>query len=84
MEMKIFKWCIKNDIRVYPQPTRTGKKPPVKIVLDYKGQIKVGDIEYVQSSKEYHDKVKEVYEWAYNNAKDNLDRRQRIKVDNSP
>lgn len=84
MEMKIFKWCINNDIRVYPKPVASGKKPKVYIVLEYKGQIKQGEKLYEQSSKEYHDKVQEIYEWAYNHAQDNLKRQQRIKVDNSP
>ena len=50
--MKIFKWCIKNDIRVYKEPTRLGKKPPVILVLDYKGQIKKGSEVFAQGSKE--------------------------------
>lgn len=82
-EMKIFKWCIENDIRVYPEPTRTGKKPPVKLVLDYKGQIKKGKEIFSQGSEELQNKTAEVYEWAYNLAHEAIQRELQIKRDNS-
>lgn len=80
--MKILKWCINNDIRVYPKPVRHGRHAKVLIVLEYKGQIKIGKKEYTQSSEEYHNKVKEVYEWAYNTAKENIKRQDKVKRDN--
>ena len=82
-EMKIFKWCIKNDIRVYREPTRVGKKPPVILVLDYKGQIKKGSEVFSQGTKELENKIAEVYEWAYDRANDAIQRELRIKRDNS-
>lgn len=81
--MKIFKWCIDNDIRVYREPTRLGKKPPVIIVLDYKGQIKKGSEVFAQGSKELENKIAEVYEWAYDRALNAIQREMRIKRDNS-
>lgn len=82
-EMKIFKWCIDNDIRVYREPTRLGKKPPVIIVLDYKGQIKKGTKVFSQGTQELEHKIAEVYEWAYDRAHDAIQREMRIKRDNS-
>jgi len=82
-EMKIFKWCIDNDIRVYREPTRLGKKPTVILVLDYKGQIKKGSEVFTQGSKELENKIAEVYEWAYDRALDAIQREMRIKRDNS-
>ena len=82
-EMKIFKWCVDNDIRVYREPTRLGKKPPVILVLDYKGQIKKGSEVFTQGSKELENKIAEVYEWAYDRALDAIQREMRIKRDNS-
>ena len=81
--MKIFKWCIKNDIRVYREPTRLGKKPPVILVLDYKGQIKKGKDIFMQGTQELEHKIAEVYEWAYDRALNALHREQQIKRDNS-
>jgi len=81
--MKIFKWCIDNDIRVYREPTRLGKKPPVIIVLDYKGQIKKGSQVFSQGTQELEHKIAEVYEWAYDRAHDAIQREMRIKRDNS-
>mgnify|MGYP003969293159 CR=1 FL=1 len=82
--MMIFKWCIKNDIRVYPKPNRPGRFPKVLIVLEYKGQIKVGVKEYFQNSTEYHQKVLEIYEWAYDNANEAIKRQLKVKRDNNP
>jgi len=82
-EMKIFKWCVDNDIRVYREPTRLGKKPTVILVLDYKGQIKKGSEVFTQGSKELENKIAEVYEWAYDRALDAIQREMRIKRDNS-
>lgn len=81
--MKIFKWCIKNDIRVYREPTRLGKKPTVIIVLDYKGQIKKGSQVFTQGTQELEHKIAEVYEWAYDRALDALQREQQIKRNNN-
>jgi len=81
--MKIFKWCIKNDIRVYREPTRPGKKPPVILVLDYKGQIKKGSEVFSQGTQQLEQKIAEVYEWAYDRALNALQRQQQIKRDNS-
>jgi hypothetical protein len=81
--MKIFKWCIKNDIRVYREPTRLGKKPPVILVLDYKGQIKKGSEVFSQGTQQLEQKIAEVYEWAYDRALNALQRQQQIKRDNS-
>ena len=82
-EMKIFKWCIDNDIRVYREPTRLGKKPPVILVLDYKGQIKKGTEVFSQGTQELEHKIAEVYEWAYDRALNAIQREMRIKRDNS-
>ena len=82
-EIKIFKWCVDNDIRVYREPTRLGKKPPVILVLDYKGQTKKGSEVFTQGSKELEHKIAEVYEWAYDRAHDAIQREMRIKRDNS-
>jgi hypothetical protein len=68
--MKIFKWCLQNNIRVYPRALYRGRFPKVKIVLEYKKQIRVGKKEYNQRSLEYRNKLAEVLEWAYNNAKE--------------
>lgn len=81
--MKIFKWCIENDIRVYREPTRLGKKPTVIIVLDYKGQIKKGSQVFTQGTQELENKIAEVYEWAYDRALNAIQRQQQIKRDNS-
>lgn len=81
--MKIFKWCIKNDIRVYREPTRLGKKPTVIIVLDYKGQIKKGSQVFTQGTQELEHKIAEVYEWAYDRALNALQREQQIKRNNN-
>jgi len=81
--MKIFKWCIKNDIRVYREPTRLGKKPTVIIVLDYKGQIKKGSVIFTQGTQELEHKIAEVYEWAYDRALNAIQREQQIKRDNN-
>lgn len=81
--MKIFKWCIENDIRVYREPTRLGKKPPVILVLDYKGQIKKGSEVFSQGTQQLEQKIAEVYEWAYDRALNALKRQQQIKRDNS-
>ena len=81
--MKIFKWCIDNDIRVYREPTRLGKKPPVIIVLDYKGQIKKGSQVFTQGTQELEHKIAEVYEWAYDRALNALQREQQIKRNNN-
>ena len=82
-EMKIFKWCVDNDIRVYREPTRLGKKPTVIIVLDYKGQIKKGSQIFIQGTQELENKIAEVYEWAYDRALNAIQRQQQIKRDNS-
>ena len=82
-EMEIFKWCIKNYIRAYPEPIGPGRKQKVYIILDYKGQIKRGKKLYIQNSDEYKENLRNVYEWAYNNAHDQIKRQQKIKVDNS-
>ena len=68
-EIQIQKWCWKNNIRVYVEPTRVGRKPPVKIVLEYKGQITKGKKTFKQNTKELNDMLSEVYLWAYNRAK---------------
>ena len=81
--MKIFKWCINNDIRVYREPTRLGKKPTVIIVLDYKGQIKKGSVIFTQGTQELEHKIAEVYEWAYDRALNAIQREQQIKRDNN-
>ena len=81
--MKIFKWCINNDIRVYREPTKLGKKPTVIIVLDYKGQIKKGSQIFIQGTQELENKIAEVYEWAYDRAHNAIQRQQQIKRDNS-
>jgi len=81
--MKIFKWCINNDIRVYREPTKLGKKPTVIIVLDYKGQIKKGSQIFIQGTQELENKIAEVYEWAYDRALNAIQRQQQIKRDNS-
>jgi len=80
--MKIFKWCTKNDIRVYREPIRSGKKPDVIIVLDYKGQIKKGTQVFSQHTTELTNKIAEVYEWAYNNAQEAIQRQLNTKRDN--
>ena len=81
--MKIFKWCINNDIRVYREPTRLGKKPTVIIVLDYKGQIKKGSQIFIQGTQELENKIAEVYEWAYDRALNAIQREQQIKRNNN-
>ena len=81
--MKIFKWCINNDIRVYREPTKLGKKPTVIIVLDYKGQIKKGSQIFIQGTQELENKIAEVYEWAYDRALNAIQREQQIKRNNN-
>ena len=81
--MKIFKWCINNDIRVYREPTKLGKKPTVIIVLDYKGQIKKGSQVFIQGTQELENKIAEVYEWAYDRALNAIQREQQIKRNNN-
>ena len=81
--MKIFKWCINNDIRVYREPTRLGKKPTVIILLDYNGQIKKGSQIFIQGTQELENKIAEVYEWAYDRALNAIQREQQIKRNNN-
>ena len=62
------KWCWEHKIRAYVQPTRYGRKPPVKIVLEYKGQIMKGKKTFKQSTNELNEMLDKVYLWAYNRA----------------
>lgn len=80
--MKIFKWCTENDIRVYREPVKAGKNPEVILVLNYKGQIKKGRQVFKQHTQELLDKTAEVYEWAYNNAQEAIQRQLKTKRDN--
>ena len=68
-EIQIQKWCWANNIRVYVEPSRVGRKPPVRIVLEYKGQITKGKKTFKQNTNELNEKLCEVYLWAYNRAK---------------
>ena len=66
--IQVKKWCWKNNIRVYVQPTRQGRKPPVKIVLEYKGHIQVGKKTFKQGTDKLNETLDKVYLWAYNRA----------------
>lgn len=58
---KEMSWCLENDIKVYLQPIRQGKNPPVIIVINFKGKIKEGKIEYNQKDIKLWEKIKEIY-----------------------
>ncbi len=80
--MEIFKWCIKNDIRVYRQPLTSGKNPNVILVMNYKGQIKKGTQVFQQHTQELLDKTAEAYKWAYDRANESIARQGKVKRDN--
>jgi len=80
--MEIFKWCIKNDIRVYRQPLTSGKNPNVILVMNYKGQIKKGTQVFKQHTQELLDKIAEAYKWAYDRANESIARQSKVKRDN--
>lgn len=66
---KEISWCLENHIKVYVEPIRQGKRPPVVIVIDFKGQIRKGKIEYAQQTNLVWDKINEIYKqyyWHYN------------------
>lgn len=63
---KEISWCLKNDIKIYVEPIRQGKRPPVIIVIDYKGQIKKGKIEYAQQNNLVWEKINEIYKTYFN------------------
>jgi hypothetical protein len=58
---KEMSWCLENDIKVYIQPIRQGKNPPVIIVINFKGKIKKGKLEYNQKDIKLWEKIKEIY-----------------------
>ncbi|QDP50507.1 MAG: hypothetical protein Unbinned92contig1002_4 [Prokaryotic dsDNA virus sp.] len=62
---KAVSWCLENDIKIYVKPIRQGKRPPVIIVIDFKGQIKKGKIEYEQNKKIVWEKINEIYKTYY-------------------
>jgi len=62
---KAVSWCLENDIKVYVEPTRQGKRPPVIIVIDFKGRIKKGKIEYAQQTNLVWEKINEIYSTYY-------------------
>lgn len=62
---KQISWCLENHIRVYVEPIRQGKRPPVIIVIDFKGQIKKGKIEYAQQDNLVWEKINEIYRTYY-------------------
>lgn len=58
---KAISWCLENDIKIYVEPIRQGKRPPVIIVVNFKGRIKKGKIEYAQQNNLVWDKINDIY-----------------------
>lgn len=74
-QLKAFKWCVDNGIRIYPRPVRFsfGKsRPDVNLIIDNNGKKTKGKIVYKQDlegQKEYSEKINELYEAIYTKGK---------------
>lgn len=65
---KLLQACWDKGIFVIQKPTKRGgykKAPPVRLIVDIRGNKRYGKQEYEQNTKELYDKIAELYEFYY-------------------
>tara|TARA_R110002153_G_scaffold15953_1_gene56680 strand:+ start:750 stop:989 length:240 start_codon:yes stop_codon:yes gene_type:complete len=69
-DWEVKKICWENDVYVIQKPISAKWKKggqPVKLIIDYKGQLSRGKDLFDQNTKELENKIDEVYRYIYEN-----------------
>ncbi len=63
-ERTAFVWCITNDIKISPDPVKSGYNEYFKIIIKINGSVIVSPKQY--GPKELYPKMLEIYKFYYN------------------